>query len=296
MSNLELEGLTDYADKINQFNQTYLGQYRAPDGYKYAPLSHVWVGDQNAIVDKLYGDFSARVNKAPRGAGIGLPTGRTQIPFYQSFDSDLVAALGYLAPFILDEVKFPGGEDERSHEAFMQKNLLADHPSMRDSLYIPSLVDRNPEEVFGEFRDKLNALIDGPGIELVMGGVGPRDSQHFAFISLADDFNRQLREVVELAQIDDATRRANAGDSPDTYGDISVTIGAGVLMKARAVYQVAFGLGKSDSMQSALLRPFNREHSTGLVHLMPVDMAELPERNFYMDTAAASGVLAGMRV
>lgn len=194
---------------------------------------------------------AARLTTLPTSV-IGLPTGRTAIPFYQALVmKHRAGALDFsrAATFNLDEFVGIGPRHPGSYAAFMRQHFF-DHVNLEAARrLLPNGLAADPGREARRYERRLDAL---GGLDVAVVGIG--GNGHIAFNEPA----RHLEARTHAARLAPATRRANAYLFGRRLRDVpthAITMGVGTILQARQIVLMATGAGKRAIVRRALTGP-----------------------------------------
>jgi glucosamine-6-phosphate deaminase len=184
---------------------------------------------------------------------LGLPTGRTPIPFYRELTNMHQAGrvdLAGVQTFNLDEFVGVPPSDPRSYRAFMQRHLFNRVNIPRRRIHF---LNGAAPDLDAECRRFEQAIEEAGGIALQMLGIGANG--HIGF----NEPGRFLVARTHLAWLTRTTRRANAslfnlglGGRPEgrRYGPADVprqalSMGVATILEARRIVLLATGASKA---------------------------------------------------
>ena len=176
---------------------------------------------------------------------LGLATGSTPIPAYemlvQWYDRGVID-FDRVRTFNLDEYVGIDHKNPLSYHAFMQEHLFSKVNLRKENVHLPSGNAAADVEAY----DK--AIHAAGGIDIQLLGIGRNG--HIGFNEPADDFP-ELTHLVDLAP---QTLAANARyfDDPDTMPRQAITVGLGVLMRAKRILLLLSGSGKAEITERLL--------------------------------------------
>jgi glucosamine-6-phosphate deaminase len=186
------------------------------------------------------------------GLVLGLPTGRTPVPFYR----ELVNAyqenrvnLSRVTTFNLDEFIGVRPSDPRSYRAFMQRQLF-DHVNLarRRINFLNGMSDDSEREC----RRYERAIARAGGIDLMILGLGING--HIGF----NEPGRFLIADTHQTRLTPATRRANAALFNFRVTEVpreALSIGIATILRARRIVLLATGAGKARCVERMLTGP-----------------------------------------
>jgi glucosamine-6-phosphate deaminase len=203
---------------------------------------------------------------------LGLPTGRTPVPFYRSLvglhrggRADFARA----TTFNLDEFLGVPAQHPGSYHAYMRTHLL-DHVNLRRShAHLP---DGAAPDWRAEIDRYESALARAGGLDAVVLGIGRNG--HVGFNEPADALDARTHRV----RLHPATRRANAhlfGGRPRDVPEYALSMGIGTILQARLIVLLATGESKSRIVARALAGSITTRVPASLVRLHPAAVAIL---------------------
>ena len=208
---------------------------------------------------------------------LGLPTGRTPVPFYR----ELVKAyrenkvdLTRVTTFNLDEFVGVPPSDSRSYRAFMQRQLF-DHVNLarRRINFLNGMADDTEREC----RRYERAVARAGGIDLMILGLGTNG--HIGF----NEPGGFLIAATHRARLTPATRRANAALFDFRMADVpreALSIGIATILGARRIVLLATGAGKARCVERTLTGP--------VTPALPASFLQLHQNTeVWLDRAAA---------
>jgi glucosamine-6-phosphate deaminase len=205
----------------------------------------------DALARVLAQDIARRLSANPRLV-LGLPTGRTPIPFYQ----DLVRLYGAqrvdftrATTFNLDEFVGLDGGDPRSYRAFMQRHLF-DHVNIpgRRIHFLNGAAANSARECARYER----AIARAGGIDVQILGLGLNG--HIGF----NEPGRALIARTHRTRLTPATRRANAslfGNRASAVPREALSMGMATILEARRVVLIATGRSKARCVERMVNGP-----------------------------------------
>jgi glucosamine-6-phosphate deaminase len=194
-----------------------------------------------ALARALALDAARRLTETP-GLVLGLPTGRTPIPFYR----ELVrlhqagrADFRQATTFNLDEFLGLAPRDPRSYRAFMQRHLF-DHVNLARRRI--QFLNGATQDVARECRRYERAIERAGGIDLQILGLGMNG--HIGFNEPA----RALEARTHCIRLKRATRRANAAFFDNRVSAVpaeALSMGMATILHARRIVLLATGATKA---------------------------------------------------
>jgi len=204
------------------------------------------------------------VQLQPR-AVLGLATGGTPVGIYEELVKTYQKgriSFKSVTSFNLDEyVGLPDGHPE-SYRSYM-KNHLFDHVDLpAEQAHIP---DGNAADLTAECRNYDRLLEDAKQIDLQILGLG--HNGHIGF----NEPDHALVSGTHLVELKPATREANARffASPDEVPTHALTMGVGMILKAKTILLVVRGADKAEIVHQALTGPITTELPASLLQTHP---------------------------
>ncbi|MEZ5319647.1 MAG: glucosamine-6-phosphate deaminase [Vicinamibacterales bacterium] len=203
---------------------------------------------------------------------LGLPTGRTPIPFYRS----LVALhrrgrvdFRRVRTFNLDEFAGIPADHPGSYHAYMRRHLL-DHVNLRPShVRILDGMARPWRREVAQFEIDLDAA---GGLDLALLGIGRNG--HLGFNEPAG----ALAAATHRVKLSAASRKANADLFGGRWRDVpthALSMGIGTLLGARTVILLASGADKARIVARAFTGPVTTQVPASLLQVHPNAVAVL---------------------
>jgi glucosamine-6-phosphate deaminase len=204
-----------------------------------------------ALARALAEDIVRRLSDNPRLV-LGLPTGRTPIPFYQDLIRLYCAGrldFSRATTFNLDEFVGLESGDPRSYRAFMQRHLF-DHVNIarRHIHFLNGAARDLARECAGYER----AIQRAGGIDVQILGLGLNG--HIGFNEPA----RALIAGTHRTRLTPATRRANAslfGNRASAVPRDALSMGMATILHARRVVLIATGASKARCVERMVNGP-----------------------------------------
>jgi len=208
---------------------------------------------------------------------LGLATGSTPIGMYQELikmyqngDVDF----SNVRTFNLDEYNKLPPDNSQSYHYFMYENLFRHININPENI---SILDGMTSDVEKECRDYEEAIRDCGGIDLQILGIGVNG--HIGF----NEPDTALNVSTALVDLTDDTIKANSRffASPELVPEKALSVGMGVILKARRIILLASGENKAEAI---------RDTVNGLVSTQtPSSFLQIhPDVTIIIDRAAAS--------
>jgi glucosamine-6-phosphate deaminase len=183
---------------------------------------------------------------------LGLPTGRTPIPFYRELVKLHQAGgvdLSAVETFNLDEFVGLAPSDPRSYRAFMQRHLF-DHVNIaRRNIHVLNGRSEDPGRECRRFEQR---IARSGGIDLLILGLGTNG--HIGF----NEPGRHLIARTHVARLTRITRRANAALFNFRAEDVprqALSMGIATILDARRIVLLATGAGKASCVARMITGP-----------------------------------------
>ncbi len=236
----------------------------------------------DALARALAEDIARHLSKSPRLV-LGLPTGRTPIPFYR----DLVRLyharrvdFSRATTFNLDVFVGLARDDPRSYRAFMQRHLF-DHVNVAPRRI--HFLNGAARDLARECARYERAIRRAGGIDIQILGLGLNG--HIGFNEPA----RSLIARTHRTHLTAATRRANAalfGNRANAVPRDAVSMGMATILQARRVVLIATGASKA--------RCVTRMVSGPVTPRLPASFLQLhANAEVWLDRAAARAERSG---
>jgi glucosamine-6-phosphate deaminase len=224
----------------------------------------------------LAADVARAVRRNPRLV-LGLPTGRTPVPFYRELARPRGGAAvdcSHVTTFNLDEFVGLPPTDARSYRAFMQRHLF-DHINIspRRIHFLNGVAD----DVDAECRRYERAIDRAGGIDLLILGLGANG--HVGF----NEPGRFVVARTHRTRLTRATRRANAALFHHRLGDVpreALSMGIATILAARRIVLLATGAAKARCVERMVAGPITTR--------LPASFLQLHRQSeVWLDRAAA---------
>jgi glucosamine-6-phosphate deaminase len=230
----------------------------------------------HAAARALAADVGRAIGSNPRLV-LGLPTGRTPVPFYREFARprhDAPVDFSRVTTFNLDEFVGLPPTDTRSYRAFMQRHLF-DHINMspRRIHFLNGMAD----DLDAECRRYERAIARAGCIDLLILGLGTN-----GHIGLNEP-GRYLVARTHRTPLTGATRRANAALFDYRPGDVprdALSMGMATILDAHRIVLLATGAAKARCVEGMVSGPITPR--------LPASFLQLHRRTeVWLDRAAA---------
>jgi glucosamine-6-phosphate deaminase len=215
------------------------------------------------------------------GLVLGLPAGRTPVPFYR----ELVRAhrehrlnLARVTTFNLDEFIGVPASDPRSYHAFMDRQLFGHvNCTPRKINFLDGMADDTDREC----RRYERAIARAGGIDIMILGLGTNG--HIGF----NEPGGFLIAATHRTRLTPATRRANAALFDFRMADVpreALSIGIATILGARRIVLLATGAAKARCVERTLTGP--------VTPALPASFLQLHQNTeVWLDRAAARRLL-----
>jgi glucosamine-6-phosphate deaminase len=206
---------------------------------------------------------------------LGLPTGRTPLPFYQALRAGPHADWSQVRTFNLDEFVGVAPSSPNSYRAYMQRELFGPAGVPADHV---GFLDGCAPDLDAECERFEQAIAAAGGIDLMILGIGTNG--HIGF----NEPGPYLHARSHRAQLQPGTRQSNAamfGGDVARVPEAALSMGMATILQARSVVLMATGAGKAGVVQAMM-----DGHITTAV---PASFLQLhPRATVMLDRAAAS--------
>jgi len=224
-------------------------------------------------------DVARRIAANPRLV-LGLPTGRTPIPFYRELVALCQARrvnFSGVTTFNLDEFLGVRPQDPGSYRTFMNRKLF-DHVNMASRRI--HFLNGSATDLDAECERFERAIERAGGIDLMVLGLGANG--HIGFNEPGDS----LAARTHRTRLTPSTRRANAmlfGRVPAAVPREALSMGMGTILHARRIVLLVTGRSKA--------RCVTRMMQGRVTPRLPASFLQLHhDVDVWMDRAAASGL------
>jgi glucosamine-6-phosphate deaminase len=205
----------------------------------------------DALARALARDVALRLARNPRLV-LGLPTGRTPIPFYEELVRLYRAArvdFSRATTFNLDEFLGLAPGDSRTYRAFMQRHLFDRVNVAPRRIHV---LDGATGDVRRECARYERAIARAGGIDVQILGLGLNG--HIGF----NEPGRALVARTHCTRLKPATRRANAalfGNRASAVPHEALSMGMATILRARRIVLIATGASKARCVQRMIDGP-----------------------------------------
>ena len=183
---------------------------------------------------------------------LGLPTGRTPVPFYRELARLCLAGradFSRASTFNLDEFRGLGPGDPGSYRAFMQRHFF-DYVNLAPRRI--QFLRGTARDVARECRRYERAIGRAGGIDLLILGLGTNG--HIGFNEPA----RALVAQTHATRLTPATRRANAALFDNRVNAVpreALSMGMATILHARRIVLLATGAAKAGCVERMIVGP-----------------------------------------
>jgi glucosamine-6-phosphate deaminase len=183
---------------------------------------------------------------------LGLPTGRTPVPFYAALVSQYRAGavdFSRVSTFNLDEFVGIPGTDPRSYRSFMNRHLF-DHVNLQPRRI--HFLDGGAADLEQECRRYERAIRRAGGIDLLLLGLG--GNGHIGF----NEPGVALAAATHRTRLTDATRHANAALFGNQWRRVpreALSMGMATILHARRIVLLATGSSKAGIVRRLVTGP-----------------------------------------
>ncbi|WP_213522521.1 glucosamine-6-phosphate deaminase [Paenibacillus sp. J31TS4] len=208
--------------------------------------------------------MAAELQRNPK-AVLGLATGSTPIGMYEKLVEMHRAGLVSFreaTTYNLDEYVGLPRDHEESYYTFMNRHLFRHVDLPEGSTHLPLGNAENPADECLRYDASIE---QANGIDLQILGIG--HNGHVGFNEPGDE----LHSGTHIVQLAEETRKANARffASLDEVPSEAITVGMGVILKARTILLLARGADKAEILKRALRGPITTQVPASLLQLHP---------------------------
>lgn len=197
---------------------------------------------------------------------LGLPTGRTPLPFYAALREQSRARRvdwSGVRTFNLDEFVGVPPESPGSYRAYMQRELFGDVNLPPGAI---GFLDGQAADLDAECLRYERAIADAGGIDLMILGIG--SNGHVGFNEPAPALQARTHRV-QLLPATRASNRGWFGGDPERVPTEALSMGMATILQARAAVLMATGAGKARVVDQMLRGPIATELPASFLQLHP---------------------------
>ncbi|KAA0232694.1 MAG: glucosamine-6-phosphate deaminase [Actinobacteria bacterium] len=229
---------------------------------------------------------------------LGLASGETPLPTYEELirlHREEGLSFAMVSTFNLDEYVGLDQSDPRSYAAFMHDRFFRHIDIDTSSTHVP---DGSAEDLDLACAEYESAIIAVGGIDLQILGIGA--DGHIGFNEPISSLASRTRVKVLTEQ----TRQENARyfASPDDVPRLSLTMGIGTILEARALVLLATGEHKADAVARAIEGPLSamvpasaiQLHRRAIVIVDEPAASRLALSDYYREVTAAKAGLGAI--
>lgn len=234
--------------------------------------------DATALARALADRICAEMAASP-GLVLGLPTGRTPLPFYEQLrirSRDHCADWSRVRTFNLDEFVGLAPGSAGSYRAYMQRELF-DHVNLRPGNI--EFLRGDATDLDEECERYERALAEAGGLDVIVLGIGTNG--HIGF----NEPGPSLEARTHRARLQPTTRQSNLGlfdGQLDRVPTEALSMGMATILHARAAVLIATGAAKVPAVTQMLEGPITTE--------LPASFLQLHPNATVMVDAAAAGL------
>jgi len=205
-----------------------------------------------ASAAKALAGHVARCLAANPGLVLGLPTGRTPVPFYAELVALFQAGrVGFsrAKTFNLDEFAGVPPDDPASYRGFMERHLFSHVDLAAGRIHFLNGV---ASDTVAECRRYEQAIVRAGGLDLLLLGLGANG--HIGF----NEPGESLVAFTHKTRLTLATRRANAALFRHRVGDVpreALSMGMRTILHARRIILLATGSTKAPAVRRLVRGP-----------------------------------------
>lgn len=238
-------------------------------------MAEVIIVPSAAAAGVLVADEIVRLIATRPDAVLGLATGSTPLPVYESLRSRLVGVdVSQVRGFALDEYVGIDPAHPESYANVIRREVVEPLGLNPDRVHVPNGASDDIEHAGQQYEDMIAAA---GGVDLQLLGIGT--DGHIAFNEPGSSFASATR----VKTLTEQTREDNARffDSIDQVPMHCITQGLGTILRARHLFLLAFGEGKADAIAAAVEGPVSASLPGSAIQLHP-------HTTVVVDEAAAS--------
>jgi glucosamine-6-phosphate deaminase len=233
--------------------------------------------DPQAAAQALADRITAAIASKPTMV-LGLPTGRTPIPFYDELSTRAARGavdFSRVTTFNLDEFVGIPATHSGSFRHFMNVHLFTRVNLAPERIHF---LDGTTEDAGRECARYEEDIASAGGIDIQLLGLGTNG--HIGFNEPAETLHANTHRVT----LEPATRRDNAGlfgGDPSAVPGEALSIGIGTILRARSIVLLATGVSKASVVRRML--------KEGVTTMLPASFLQVHSNvEIVLDEAAAS--------
>ncbi|MGE3609085.1 MAG: glucosamine-6-phosphate deaminase [Bacteriovoracaceae bacterium] len=179
-------------------------------------------------------------------AVIGLATGKTMIPMYQTWVEmarEQNVDFGQASFFMLDEYSGISKDHPSSFCSYIRKHLLSPLNIKESQIEFPPAQMSSPLEASLQYENKIKSL---GGIDLQLLGIG--QNGHIGFNEPGSSKNSRTRKI----KLSDETIAVNSVDFEGEMPSEALTMGIETILEAKSLLMLVTGKSKADAVKYLL--------------------------------------------
>lgn len=177
---------------------------------------------------------------------LGLPTGRTPLPFYQALRAAPAADWSLVRTFNLDEFAGVSPGSPASYRAYMQRELFGPMGVADENV---GFLNGTAADLDAECARYERAIAAAGGIDLMILGIGANG--HIGFNEPGPDLHARTHR----AQLQPGTRASNAalfGGDVSRVPESALSMGMATILQSKAVVLIATGAAKAGVVRAMM--------------------------------------------
>jgi glucosamine-6-phosphate deaminase len=177
---------------------------------------------------------------------LGLPTGRTPLPFYHALRASPAADWSLVRTFNLDEFAGVAPGSPASYRAYMQRELFGPMGVADENV---GFLNGSAPDLDAECERYERAIAAAGGIDLMILGIG--GNGHIGFNEPGEDLHARTHR----AQLQPGTRAANAGlfgGDVSRVPEAALSMGMATILQSKAVVLIATGAAKAGVVRAMM--------------------------------------------
>lgn len=177
---------------------------------------------------------------------LGLPTGRTPLPFYQALRAAPAVDWSLVRTFNLDEFAGVSAASPASYRAYMQRELFGPMAVADENV---GFLNGTAADLDAECERYERAIQAVGGIDLIILGIG--GNGHIGFNEPGPDLHARTHR----ARLQPGTRASNAalfGGDASRVPESALSMGMATILQSKAVVLIATGVAKAGVVRAMM--------------------------------------------
>lgn len=238
----------------------------------------VIVDNEQQVADYGTGILRRQLADKPQSV-LGLATGSTPLRLYRQLIEqcrDGKLSFRDVTTFNLDEYLGLAAEHPQSYRSFMNRNLFEHIDIDPANTFVPEGMAADPQAAAADYERRIAAA---GGIDLQLLGIG--HNGHIGFNEPSSSLSSRTRVKTLTART--IADNARFFDSDEYQPHLSITMGIGTILDARAVVLLATGEAKAAAIRNTVEGPLSANCPASALQLHP-------SATLIIDEAAASSL------